>query len=130
MWRKFGRTYLPLTPPSFGMTRAAFLACLVLSVAGCVTAGGSGDADRDRAYVVVKNENLTAYTVFANGSRIGRVGPNTTQRIPLTGIATGAAVQFSARDGAGATISWNPTPVQPGGSIGLTIRYRPGAVRR
>ena len=112
------------------MVRAAVLACLVLSVAGCVTAEASGDADRERAYLVVKNENLTGYTIFANGARIGRVGPNTSARIPLTGIATGGSVQFSARDAAGGTVAWNPTSVQPGRNVALTIRYRPGAVRR
>ncbi len=101
------------------------LAGLALALSACSPTKPDAAADASRAYVVVNNQSLSPYELFADRVRVGRVAPKTTRRLPLAGIAPGAFVRFTAQSRTGVGVMWNPTPVEPGAEVELTIQYRP-----
>ena len=106
------------------MSRSLSLLLVALAVAGC-SPTNPDLADASRAYVVVDNQSLSPYELFADGVRVGRVAPKTTRRFPFIGTVPGAFVRFTAQSRTSVGVMWNPIPIEPGAAVGLTIQYRP-----
>ena len=103
----------------------AAVAALALTTVGCSASTDAVDGDDEGgAYVLIRNQDTFAYTIYANGTRIGRVGSSSTRRLSLANISLEGPVEFLGRSTSGQEVSWPAEVVSEVRPLELTIYAR------